>query len=388
MKRILFVESGKFGGGSFISLKKHIKALDLKKITPVVIFFNQNDLISEFKTNGIKVYLIDDPVFTNNGKFLYLFANALFMKGYLKKNGTKLLEIIHKKTISELINISKKEKIDGIHLNTELFRDRIGLLVGKKLNLPIISHLRSKYEVGDIYFNKEYVRIANSIVSKYIAVSKDTAEFWINKVGVSIDKCQVLYDYYIPLEKETSFFSSIDKENLKFVCVANLVPVKAHDFLLKSISKVLLKYNAMLFLVGKGEPSYIEELKHLANRLGIIKHLKFLGFRNDIPEILESSDIVLLTSKREGLPNILIEAMGMGSIVIATDVGGIPEIIENKVSGFTIEYDNVENATKTIENILNLSNNELLKIKTNAQLKVDEFFNMKKYKKTVLKLYE
>ena len=97
---------------------------------------------------------------------------------------------------------------------------------------------------------------------------------------------------------------------------------------------------------------------------------------------------MLLTSKREGLPNILIEAMGMGSIVIATDVGGIPEIIENKVSGFTIEYDNVENATKTIENILNLSNNELLKIKTNAQLKVDEFFNMKKYKKTVLKLYE
>ena len=120
MKRVLFIESGKFGGGSFVSLKKHIQALDLTRITPVVIFFNQNDLISEFRAKGIKVHLLSDPVFTNNGKFLYLFANALFMKGYVRKNCIKLLEVIHKKTISELMNISKKEKIDGIHLNTEL----------------------------------------------------------------------------------------------------------------------------------------------------------------------------------------------------------------------------------------------------------------------------
>ena len=345
-------------------------------------------MISEFRAKGIKVHLLSDPVFTNNGKFLYLFANALFMKGYVRKNCIKLLEVIHKKTISELMNISKKEKIDGIHLNTELFRDRIGLLVGKKLNLPIISHLRSKYEVGGIYFNKKYVQIANALVSKYIAVSKDTAKFWINKVGVSSEKCNVLYDYYIPSEKELSISSSIDKKNLKFVCVANLVPVKAHDFLLKSISEVLLKYNAKLLLVGKGEPSYLEEIKQLANKLGIKEHLEFLGFRKDVPEILASSDIVLLTSKREGLPNILIEAMGIGALVIATDVGGIPEIVENKVSGFTIEYDNVENATKTIEGVLSLSDYELHKIRSNAQLKVNEFFNLKNYKKTILKLYE
>ena len=166
------------------------------------------------------------------------------------------------------------------------------------------------------------------------------------------------------------------------------MPVKAHDFLLKSISEVLLKYNAKLLLVGKGEPSYLEEIKQLANKLGIKEHLEFLGFRKDVPEILASSDIVLLTSKREGLPNILIEAMGIGALVIATDVGGIPEIVENKVSGFTIEYDNVENATKTIEGVLSLSDYELHKIRSNAQLKVNEFFNLKNYKKTILKLYE
>ena len=80
--------------------------------------------------------------------------------------------------------------------------------------------------------------------------------------------------------------------------------------------------------------------------------------------------------------------MGIGALVIATDVGGIPEIVENKVSGFTIEYDNVENATKTIEGVLSLSDYELHKIRSNAQLKVNEFFNLKNYKKTILKLYE
>ena len=81
MKRVLFIESGKFGGGSFVSLKKHIQALDLTRITQVVIFFNQNDLISEFRAKGIKVHLLSDPVFTNMGSFCIYLLMLFLWKG-------------------------------------------------------------------------------------------------------------------------------------------------------------------------------------------------------------------------------------------------------------------------------------------------------------------
>lgn len=63
MKNVLFIESGVFEGGSFISLVKHIEALDKTQIKPIIVFFNQNKWVAIFKEKGYDVFLINDTAF-------------------------------------------------------------------------------------------------------------------------------------------------------------------------------------------------------------------------------------------------------------------------------------------------------------------------------------
>ncbi len=386
LKRVLFIESGVYGGGSFISLKKHLKTLERDKIQPIVIFFNDTSLSEQLTQEGVLVFVVKDTVFSKDSKKLWQLGNALFMKGYIKYFSISFLKFIHRKSIREITNICRRYEVDYIHLNTELFRDRVGLLVGANLKIPVISHLRSKYELGSIKFNKEYINFANSLVKKFIAVSQDTAKFWIDEVGILEDKCMVLYDYYE--FDEPGRLDIFPKENtFNLVCIANLIPVKAHHFLIESIAPLLKKHGAVLYLVGRGEERYVAKLKKFISDKGIEKNVKFLGFRNDVVDILAAADIVLLFSKREGLPNVILESMGLGKITVATAVGGIPEVIINGENGFLIEYGNSKQVRTIIENIFQ-GKEDLLKIGENAKSTVQSKFTQKHYTTLVSHLYE
>ncbi|WP_276499332.1 glycosyltransferase [Pontibacter litorisediminis] len=386
-RKILFVESGVHEGGSFKSLEKHISALDRTQVEPVVVFFNDNGLIKKLQDQDIKVFLVHDNVFSKESSKIYLFGNAFFMKGLLRFGVIKFLQLLHHSSITSLVKICVSERIEFVHLNTELFRDRIGLLVAARLKIPVISHLRSKYQIGSIFFSKEYIKFANRVVTKYVAVSNDTANFWINEVGVDKSKTKVLYDYYESVNVPESSASKKEDGNLNFVCVANLVPVKAHDFLLKSLAPTLKATKANLLLVGKGDTNYTAKLKDLVNELGVSHSVKFLGFRTDVPQILSNADIVFLLSKREGLPNILIEALGAGKIVVASKVGGIPEIIQNNETGFLVTYGD-ENEVRNIVQKLIRREVDLEMIEENARSKTRNMFSIDEYKKIITSLYE
>lgn len=387
MKSILFIESGVFEGGSFMSLVKHIEALDKTKIKPIIVFFNQNKWFAIFKKMGYDVYLINDSVFSKNKNKIHTLMNAFFMKGFIKWNVISFLKWLHKDAIQNIEAIIEKHQISYVHLNTELFRDRVGLIAAANKSVPVISHLRSKYELGKIHFSKQYVEFANQYVEKYVAVSNDTAAFWINEVQLSASKFQVLYDYFEP-QKSTINNDVFNFDGLKLVCIANIVPVKGLEFLLKSCASVLKEFNAKLFLLGKGEFDYLETIKNEIKKMEIEDSVEFLGYRNDVFEFLQQSDLVLLFSKREGLPNVIIEAMGVGSLIIATNVGGIPEIIKDTVNGFLVPFGDVNIATQTIRSVLQMNKEELELIKKNATKTVEGKFSKEQYSSIITKLYE
>jgi glycosyltransferase involved in cell wall biosynthesis len=387
MKSILFIESGVYEGGSFISLVKHIEALDKAKVKPIIVFFNPNKWLNIFKEKGYDVYLIHDAVFSKKKSKLQAILNAFFMKGFIKYHVISFLQWLHKDSIQQIEAIITKHKISHVHLNTELFRDRVGLIAAANKHIPVISHLRSKYELGKIHFSKKYIEYANKHVQKYVAVSRDTANFWINEVNLSPSKFQVLYDYFEPVEKEVNK-DVYNFDGIKIVCVANIVPVKGLEFLLESCAPILKEFNAKLFLLGKGESNYLEILKTKIKKLEIDDSVTLLGYRNDVSVFLQQSDLVLLFSKREGLPNIIIETMGTGSVIIATNVGGIPEIINDNINGFLVPYGNVETATEKIRSVLQMSKNDLNSIKENAIKTIDETFSKKQYSAIITKLYE
>jgi glycosyltransferase involved in cell wall biosynthesis len=117
-----------------------------------------------------------------------------------------------------------------------------------------------------------------------------------------------------------------DEEVFVYGTVGRLVETKGQRVLLEAFVRVYEKYpKSWLVLAGKGRLE--SELRRLAAKFGIQKSVMFLGHRHDIPEVLKAYDVFVLPSVAEGLPGALLEAMATGLPVIASRVGGVPEIL-------------------------------------------------------------
>jgi glycosyltransferase involved in cell wall biosynthesis len=120
--------------------------------------------------------------------------------------------------------------------------------------------------------------------------------------------------------------------------VARLAPIKAHEVFLEAARRVRAAHPRAIFLiVGGGERN--EELQALAARLGLGESVRFLGWRADLERIYRASDAVALTSRNEGSPVALIEAMAAGCPVVSTCVGGVPDVVTDNETGLLVAMD-------------------------------------------------
>ncbi len=117
------------------------------------------------------------------------------------------------------------------------------------------------------------------------------------------------------------------------VCVAGFREQKNHALLLRAFAKIAVP-SVRLLLVGTGELE--TTMRNFAVQLGIEERVHFLGMRSDIPDILNASDIFVLTSSWEGNPMAIMEAMASGLPVVATAVGGVPELVQHGTTGFLV----------------------------------------------------
>jgi glycosyltransferase involved in cell wall biosynthesis len=114
--------------------------------------------------------------------------------------------------------------------------------------------------------------------------------------------------------------------------VGRLAPVKDHELFLRTARLVAERRRDAHFVVVGGGPRE-PELRSLAADLGLDGRVHFLGFRTDLPRIYAGLDVLALTSRHEGTPLSLLEAMAAGCPVVATAVGGVPDIFEREFSG-------------------------------------------------------
>jgi glycosyltransferase involved in cell wall biosynthesis len=120
--------------------------------------------------------------------------------------------------------------------------------------------------------------------------------------------------------------------------VARLVPIKAHEVFLDAARRVAQTLPTSRFLVvGDGERR--AALEALAVELGLGARVRFLGWRRDLERIYADATVVALTSRNEGSPVSLIEAMAAARPVVATAVGGVPDLVEDGVTGCLVPPD-------------------------------------------------
>ena len=170
--------------------------------------------------------------------------------------------------------------------------------------------------------------IRYSIVKEY-RIEKDNVPVIYN--GINLSKCMCKDDYSI-------------KGSFKILHIGRFSEQKNHIGLLNAFKQFHDKCSdSELWLVGDGEKR--SEIEMFVNENGLDSSVKFFGLRNDVYDILHDADVFTLPSNYEGIPMTLIEAMGTGLPIVATAVGGIPDMLTNDVNALL-----VDNKTDAIAN--------------------------------------
>ncbi len=352
--KILYIESGTSGGGSFQSLYQHLRVINRKCFHPVVVYLNNNRYIEPVKSLGIPVYILTDLLYSNHvSSYLQrvLHKMAWIIESRMPIFYIIFLRLAHMPLLRSLDRIIYDEKINVIHLNVQISRDIFGLFVAEKTKVPCISHLRSMQSGG---FDRYRANYANRIVSIFIANSSSTKQYW-EKHRIDSEKIKVVYNAIIKeriIPKDIRRTWKIEK-SVSFVigCVGRFAHWKGHGFLLQSFKGFLeLRPDAILLLVGDG--TYREEVVQQAIKLCLRNHVIFTGYVAQAQEIIASLDLLVLPSQNEPFGRVLLEAMVVGTPVVATDGGGIPEVVKHEYNGILVSYGDVKGMQKAMEKVL------------------------------------
>ncbi len=286
----------------------------------------------------------------------------VFTMPSLVRNVHPLKDVI---SLIKLALFLKKEKYDIIHCHTSK-GGFIGRLAAKLAGARIIIYSPH----GDIfegYFCKLVTdffvlleKFAARFTDKIINLSKIEIERFLEHGIGTKQQLKHIYNgidikYYerttaSNLKKREEF--SLSKDDFVCATVGRLVPVKGHTYLIKAIQKVVNVIPKAKFLfVGDGELK--SELSEEIKSLGLQENIFLLGARRDIATILSSVDIFLLPSINEGFGMVLIEAMAAKKPVIATNVGGIPEIVIDGKTGILVPPKNTEGFSSAIIKLYN-----------------------------------
>ncbi len=173
------------------------------------------------------------------------------------------------------------------------------------------------------------------------------------------------------------------KDHISLIWVGRIVPIKNLQLLLNALTLIMNKdINIQVNIVGDG-PLRIESENFVKQKK--LKNVNFLGYRNDIPALLSQSDVFILSSLNEGFGRVLVEAMASGLAIIATRVGGVPEIIKDRKNGILIES---SNHIQLAESIVLLAKNYLMRQRIGViNRKNAEFYSLNNYINRVIKIY-
>lgn len=206
----------------------------------------------------------------------------------------------------------------------------------------------SRYTDVLITINKEdYVRAKNFKACKV---------YYVPGVGIDLKKFNI--DYADKNEKRKEI--GVQPEAFLLLSVGELIPRKNHEVVIRAVA-ILKKHRGLEHLeyVICGRGSYESELRKLAKKLNVEEHIHFLGYRTDIAEICNCSDLFVFMSHQEGLPVALMEAMACGLPIVCSDIRGNIDLVENNVSGLIVR----SSPEKVASSIVWMKDNEEMRTK-------------------------
>ena len=309
--------------------------------------------------------------------------NKLVPSTYLK-----VARLIHKPLVDALTRIVRSHSIDIIHLNVQIYRDLFGVFLAERTRVPCISHLRSADARTKGQFNQRMAGYANEAVSAYIANSEMTWRYWEAK-GVDAAKTRLVYNglqtHEIPAMDIRKMWGISDATFI-VGCVAPLRNrLKVDETLVRGFARFLERHSdAALLVVGDGPLREVLEQEAVA--LGINGHVIFTGFQEQAKEIIAGLDVSLVINYHDSFSRVALETMQARTPLVATDVGGIREIVNPGENGLLIDYGDEEAFADAMERLL-VDKVFCANLVENGSRTIRERFSIERYASEIERVY-
>jgi len=264
-----------------------------------------------------------------------------------------------------LYRLLAKERPTIVHTHTSK-AGLLGRLAAKGAGVPIIVHTPH----GHVFFGyfgafktKIFIfmeRLASRITDKIVALTHgekedylffkiaDKEKFVVINSGIELERFKELP---IPLKQNFKKELGIPENALIVGTVGRLVPVKGPKFLIDAAQEIIPKY-PNVFFVFTGDGYLRRDLEKKASDLRIKENVVFFGWRNDAAKIISVTDIFVLPSLNEGMGRVLAEAMALGKPIVASNVGGIPDLVIHGKNGFLVPQKNSKELARYIHILL------------------------------------
>lgn len=334
--KVIFFEAG-CSGGSVNRLLKLMEMWDYELYPAGVFTFYKHSKAFQLlnlkgpsfaKTLGYTYKSFPDPLFVKYG----LVLPTVFGVRYFVRSFITLLQ----------------HNSSHIYINNTPYSHIPLIVAAIILKKKIICHLRDTIELTRIE-----KKILNYI-DLFVSLSEAAKNHYIRQ-GIKEDKIRVIYDsidvkYYM---RSSDCVENSKNNDLKIVVVGSLVYRKAQDVCIKALNIIVNKHNNVkMVFVGDGE--YRQELEKMVTCYNLTDKVTFEGHSESIPKILQNSDIGVLVSRREGLPNSVMEYMAAGLPVVVAELPGMRELVIDRHTGYIINQESYEElADKLIELIQN-----------------------------------
>lgn len=347
---------------------------------------------------GLPKNLYDVFVITGKGEIL---------KNKLEKENIRVYEIDNLKrdisTFSEIksffsiLKILRQERPDVLHLNSPK-AGGLGSVVGKILgikNVILTAHGWTFNEDRRV-FDKLVIMFLSwftvLLCHKTIVIAEKEMKQtkimpFVNKKIVLIRNGVENIDFKEKTEAQKELFKYINKTSINNVLwlgtVSELHKNKGLEYTIEGVAKIETPF--VFFIIGEGEER--KNLEKMIEKYNLENRVFLVGFLENAKEYLRAFDIFTLTSIKEGLPYTILEAGLAGIPVIASKVGGIPDIIDNGTGGVLVEKTNVEQITKTIKFMIK-NPDQRRSFGLKLQEKVEKEFSLKQMLDKTMEVYE
>lgn len=238
---------------------------------------------------------------------------------------------------------------------SDLFGRVAAYIAGTPLIVTAIQNLIPSLPKKYIWTDRILAHITDACVSPTPTISvyaKEAIGFPSRKIHLLPTNAVDIRRFKTSFEREAVRRSAgVPKEGRVVISVGRLIEQKGHTILLKAIPSVLRHHPDTYFVIA-GSGNLEAALKIQATALGVASHVRFLGERKDIPDLLRSADVFVFPSLWEGQGIVLFEAMFSDLPIVASRAGGIPDVIENEQTGLLCEPGNADALVQALVRIL------------------------------------